>query len=123
MAMGDPESKPHSKSNLVSSALRSMTKMHCNRHHASPRNPPGSKKKKNSRGGAPDPPWIKKKLGREIFWKFNWGAEFFENSIFHEFLIQGGLGGAEHPPARYKVLIVPQGSPPGSPGSPWRWLT
>ena len=33
----------------------------------------------------------------------NWGAEFFENSILHEFLIQGGLGGAEHPAARYKV--------------------
>ena len=26
-----------------------------------------------------------------------------KNSTFHEFLIQGGLGGAEHPPARYKV--------------------
>ena len=26
---------------------------------------------------------------------------FFENSIFHKSLIQGGLGGAEHPPARY----------------------
>ena len=28
----------------------------------------------------------------------NWGAESFENSIFHEFLIQGGPLGAEHPP-------------------------
>ena len=27
--------------------------------------------------------------------------------IFHEFLIQGGLGGAEHPPARYKVKGPP----------------
>ena len=26
-----------------------------------------------------------------------------KNSTFHEFLIQGGLGCVEHPPARYKV--------------------
>ena len=37
------------------------------------------------------PPGLKNKLGREIFWKFNWGAEFFENSILHEFLIQGAV--------------------------------
>ena len=29
--------------------------------------------------------------------------KLMEKSTFHEFLIQGGLGGAEHPPARYKV--------------------
>ena len=45
--------------------------------------------------------WGAKFLEKPIF--ENWGAELFENSILHELLIQGGLGGAEHPPARYKV--------------------
>ena len=52
-----------------------------------PQGPRGIKKK-----------WGAKFLENSIF--ENWGAIFFENSILHEFLIQGGLGGAEHPPAR-----------------------
>ena len=65
-------------------------------------------------------PEFKKKLGREFFqnsdfWSgsvnYFWNFYFSifglkiksENSTLHEFLIQGGLGGAEHPPARYKV--------------------
>ena len=56
---------------------------------------------------SPRGPGEQKQIGALFFFENsilkNWGAEFFENSILHEFLIQGGLGGAEHPPARYKV--------------------
>ena len=47
------------------------------------------------------PRGLKKNWGAKFFENSifeNLGAEFFENSILHEFLIQGGLGGAPHPP-------------------------